>query len=44
MIVYGGRDAKNVGIHEIWGLRKHRNGVWDWTKPPKGNNYSLKGR
>lgn len=34
MIVYGGRKD-NKGFHEIWGLRRHRNGTWDWTKPPK---------
>ena len=43
MILYGGRKDKN-GYHEVWGLRKHRNGSWDWTKPPKNKKLKLKGR
>ena len=34
--MYGGRKNNN-GFHEIWGLRKHRDGSWDWTKPPNQN-------
>ncbi len=43
MIIFGGRDTKGNTCKEIWGLRKHRNGTWDWTIPPKRNDedYSL---
>ncbi len=31
MIVFGGRDQTGQTCKEIWGLRKHRDGRWDWT-------------
>ncbi len=43
MIIFGGRDIKGKTCKEIWGLRKHRDGRWDWTMPPKKSEseYSL---
>lgn len=34
VIVYGGRDGENRTLGEVWGLRRHRNGTWDWAVPP----------
>lgn len=38
IIVYGGRDSENRTLNEVWGLRKHRNGKWDWVTPPQTNS------
>ena len=47
MVVYGGRketkkdqnnserDSNVSALNDIWGLRKHRDGSWDWVTPPK---------
>ncbi len=38
MVVFGGRRKNGQNLNDMWGLRKHRNGVWDWMKAPyKGN-------
>ena len=38
MVVYGGRRKDGLVLNDMWGLRRHRNGSWDWTKAPyKGN-------
>lgn len=34
IIVYGGRSADQLSLSDIWGLRKHRNGKWDWVEAP----------
>lgn len=45
MIVFGGRFNSGATSREIWGLRKHRNGMWDWTTPENLNNFNfVKGR
>lgn len=33
IIVFGGRDGSGKTLNEIWGLRRHNNGQWDWTRP-----------
>lgn len=38
IIIYGGRDAENKTVNEVWGLRKHRTGKWDWVTPPVNPN------
>lgn len=35
IIVFGGRNIKNQTLNEVWGLRRHRDGKWDWTRPPE---------
>lgn len=32
MIVFGGRNKNGKILNDLWGLRKHRNGVIDWIK------------
>ena len=34
MIVYGGRDSSENPLNDTWGLRRHRNGKWDWVQAP----------
>lgn len=35
IIVFGGWDMEGKTLNEVWGLWKHRDGKWDWTKPPE---------
>ncbi len=39
IIIYGGRNENGTATNDTWGLRKHRNGTWDWVKAPYLNNY-----
>lgn len=41
MIIFGGRDNKSSTCKEIWGLRKHRDGRWDWTQPKNLGNFNF---
>ena len=34
MILFGGRDNNDQALNDTWGLRRHRNDTWDWTKAP----------
>ena len=34
MVVFGARKKSGQNLNDMWGLRKHRNGVWDWMKAP----------
>lgn len=35
LIIFGGRSSdRNVALKDIWGLRKHQDGSWDWTQAP----------
>ena len=34
MVAFGGRKKNGQNLNDMWGLRKHRNGVWDWMKAP----------
>ena len=38
MIVFGGRNSQDAALNDTWGLRRHRDGTWDWTKAPTNNN------
>lgn len=38
IIVFGGRNVAGQTLNEVWGLRKHRDGKWDWTRPPERND------
>ena len=39
IIVYGGRNDKGIPLNDCWGLRKHRNGTWDWVLAPYDEGY-----
>lgn len=34
VVVFGGRTPDNRSLKDIWGLRQHRNGQWDWVEAP----------
>jgi len=34
LIVFGGRTTDQSALNDTWGLRKHRDGRWDWLKAP----------
>ncbi len=40
VLMFGGRNNKNVALNDMWGLRRHKNSLWDWVKAPiKNENY-----
>ena len=41
MVVYGGRGADGNSLNDTWGLRRHRDGRWDWVKAPYRINSEL---
>lgn len=38
IVIYGGRSDGSSALNDTWGLRKHRNGTWDWVNAPYRNN------
>lgn len=34
MVVFGGRTPDGGSLRDIWGLRQHRDGRWDWVEAP----------
>jgi protein phosphatase len=40
IIVHGGRGENGGALNDTWGLRKHRNGTWDWVKAPYFSSYT----
>ena len=34
IIIFGGRDSSENPLNDTWGLRRHRNGTWDWVAAP----------
>ena len=40
IIIHGGRGENGAALNDTWGLRKHRNGSWDWVKAPYFSNYT----
>lgn len=34
MVVFGGRTSDQTALKDSWGLRRHRDGRWDWVKAP----------
>jgi len=34
MLIFGGRDGSDVALNDTWGLRRHRDGSWDWAQAP----------
>lgn len=31
MVIFGGRKKEGQVLNDMWGLRKHRDGKWDWV-------------
>lgn len=34
MVTFGGRTLDQSALMDTWGLRRHRDGRWDWVKAP----------
>ena len=34
MVTFGGRGKNGTTLNDMYGLRRHRNGTWDWMKAP----------
>ncbi|EGR31094.1 ser thr protein phosphatase family protein, putative [Ichthyophthirius multifiliis] len=34
MVIFGGRTQDQSALNDSWGLRRHRDGRWDWVKAP----------
>lgn len=43
VLLFGGRTQQNQALNDLWGLRKHNDGSWDWNLAPNkvfsGHNY-----
>jgi len=37
MVTFGGRTADQSALKDTWGLRRHRDGRWDWVQAPYKN-------
>jgi protein phosphatase len=37
ILIFGGRADKSTPLNDLWGLRKHRNGSWEWILAPCSN-------
>jgi len=44
MIIFGGRDGAENALNDSWGLRRHRNGSWDWVMAPNKSDVQPKPR
>jgi protein phosphatase len=31
IMLFGGRDAEGLALNDTWGLRRHRDGSWEWV-------------
>lgn len=31
MVIFGGRKKDSIVLNDMWGLRRHRDGTWDWV-------------
>lgn len=40
IIIFGGRDLNQNPLNDSWGLRRHRDGTWDWLQAPIKNEYT----
>jgi hypothetical protein len=34
MVIFGGRTGDQSALNDTWGLRRHRDGRWDWVRAP----------
>ena len=34
ILLFGGRNGSNQALNDLWGLRRHNNGSWDWIPAP----------
>lgn len=38
MVIFGGRTNDSSALNDTWGLRRHRDGRWDWVPAPYKTN------
>lgn len=38
MVIFGGRTSDSSALNDTWGLRRHRDGRWDWVPAPYKTN------
>ncbi|AFZ81481.1 Ser/Thr protein phosphatase family member protein [Theileria equi strain WA] len=34
IVIFGGRNSESKSLNDTWGLRRHRDGSWDWIEAP----------
>ena len=34
VVAFGGRSNDSQALTDTWGLRRHRDGRWDWVRAP----------
>ena len=44
MIIFGGRDSNEKPLNDIWGLTRHRDGNWSWSKAELKDGYEMRPR
>jgi protein phosphatase len=37
-VIFGGRSNDDTILNDLWGLRKHRDGTFDWAQAPYDAN------
>ena len=35
VVIFGGRSNEGVALNDTYGLRRHRDGRWDWVRAPR---------
>ncbi|CAD8187082.1 unnamed protein product [Paramecium pentaurelia] len=41
MVTFGGRTSDQSALNDAWGLRRHRDGRWDWVRAPYKNQNEI---
>lgn len=41
MVIFGGRTSDSSALNDTWGLRRHRDGRWDWVPAPYKTNSEI---
>ena len=37
VLIFGGRSPEGKALNDLWGLRKHKNGIWDFILAPSSD-------
>ena len=32
VLMFGGRNSAGIALSDLWGLRRHNSGEWDWIE------------
>jgi len=44
IVIFGGRGKNQETLNDTWGLRRHRDGSWEWIKAPHNGDVEPTGR